>query len=51
MTGKDGYRYCDRCGELLTRQNNKCGYELCDKCNEWLEKKEKNEQIQNTISQ
>lgn len=30
-------RYCDRCGVLLTKDNNKCGYELCDECNEWLE--------------
>ena len=32
-----GKRYCDRCGKLLTRDNNKCGYELCDSCNAWLE--------------
>lgn len=30
-------RYCDCCGVLLTKKNNKCGYELCDKCNEGLE--------------
>ena len=32
-----GKRYCDRCGILLTRDNNKCGYELCDSCNAWFE--------------
>jgi len=37
MKDKDGLRYCDKCGELLTRKNNKCGYELCDKCNKQLE--------------
>ena len=36
MTETDGFRYCDRCGVLLTKDNNKCGYEICDKCNEWL---------------
>lgn len=38
MLERDGQRYCDRCGVLLTEQNNKCGYELCDECNEWLDK-------------
>lgn len=38
MLESDGQRYCDRCGVLLTEQNNKCGYELCDECNEWLDK-------------
>lgn len=37
MKDTDGKRYCDRCGVVLTEENNKCGYELCDKCNEWLE--------------
>lgn len=37
MHGKDWLRYCDRCGDLLTKENNKQGYEICDKCNEWLE--------------
>ncbi len=37
MTKKDGSRHCDRCGALLTKDNNKCGYEICDECNEWLE--------------
>jgi len=37
MTDKNGLRYCDRCGVILTRDNNKQGYEICDKCNEWLE--------------
>lgn len=41
MIEKDGFRYCDRCGVLLTKDNNKCGYEICDKCNEWLESQEK----------
>ena len=41
MTEKDGFRYCDRCGVLLTKDNNKCGYEICDKCNEWLKSQEK----------
>lgn len=41
MTDKNGLRYCDRCGVILTRDNNKCGYELCDKCNEWLEEWER----------
>lgn len=34
---ESGEHYCDRCGVLLTKDNNKCGYELCDECNEWLE--------------
>ena len=38
MSEKDGNRYCDRCGILLTKDNNKCGYEICDKCNDQLEK-------------
>ena len=38
MTDTDGFRYCDRCGVLLTKDNNKCGYEICDKCNDWLER-------------
>lgn len=42
MTDKNGLRYCDRCGVILTRDNNKCGYEICDKCNEWLEDWERN---------
>lgn len=37
MIESNGYRYCDRCGILLTKHNNKCGYELCDKCNDELE--------------
>ncbi len=37
MIDTDGYRHCDRCGAILTRENNKCGYEICDKCNEYLE--------------
>ena len=37
MLEKDGNRYCDRCGCLLTKENNKCGYELCDRCNDLLE--------------
>ena len=36
MTNKDG-RYCDRCGCLLTKENNKCGFDICDKCNDRLE--------------
>lgn len=40
---ENGIRYCDRCGVILTRENNKCGYELCDKCNEYLEKEVKEE--------
>ena len=38
--GRDS-RYCDRCGVILTRDNNKKGYEICDKCNEWLEEWER----------
>lgn len=38
---KDGHRYCDRCGALLTKDNNKCGFEICDKCNNILEKSTK----------
>lgn len=38
MTDTDGYRYCDRCGVLLSKDNNRCGYELCDECNEKLER-------------
>lgn len=38
MTEKNGMRYCDRCGVILTKDNNKCGFELCDRCNEILEK-------------
>lgn len=34
----NGKRYCDRCGKILTRDNNKCGYEVCDTCNEQLER-------------
>ena len=42
MLEKNGLRYCDRCGCLLTkRNNNKCGYEICDSCNEILEKEVK----------
>ena len=37
----NGKRYCDRCGKILTRDNNKCGYEICDKCNEYLEQSNK----------
>lgn len=33
-----GHRYCDRCGILLTKDNNKCGFEICDRCNDILEK-------------
>ena len=43
MLAEDGNRYCDRCGVLLTEENNKCGYELCDKCNEYLGKEVGNE--------
>lgn len=28
MLEKNGIRYCDRCGVLLTQENNKCGYTL-----------------------
>lgn len=38
----DGHRHCDRCGTILTRENNKCGYEICDKCNEYLDNLVKN---------
>jgi hypothetical protein len=41
MSDKNGLRYCDRCGVILTRDNNKQGYEICDKCNEWLEEWER----------
>lgn len=34
----DGKRYCDRCGVLLDKNNNKCRFELCDKCNDVAEK-------------
>lgn len=37
MLEKNGIRYCDRCGVLLTQKNNKCGYELCDECNKIVE--------------
>lgn len=37
MIESNGNRYCDRCGILLTKHNNKCGYEICDKCNDVLE--------------
>lgn len=37
----NGKRYCDRCGEILTRDNNKCGYEVCNKCYEYLEQSKK----------
>ena len=47
MTDTDGFRYCDRCGVLLTKDNNKCGYEICDKCNEILEKGDKNDSTRN----
>lgn len=46
MIETDGNHYCDRCGVMLVKSNNKCGYEICDKCNEYLEKyieKEKSE--------
>lgn len=42
MIDTDGYRYCDRCGVLLSKDNNRCGYELCDECNEELERIWKN---------
>ena len=32
-------RECDRCGVVLTKENNKCGFCICDKCNADLEKK------------
>ena len=37
MLEKNGMRYCDRCGVLLTKENNKCGYELCDACDKVVE--------------
>ncbi len=37
MKDADGYRHCDRCDVILTKENNKCGYEICDKCNKYLE--------------
>ena len=42
MRDTDGHRHCDRCGAILTRENNKCGYEICDKCNEYLDDLGKN---------
>ena len=38
MIEKNGSHYCDRCGVMLVKSNNKCGYEICDKCNEYLER-------------
>lgn len=43
MLETDGKRYCDRCGVLLTEDNNKCGFEICDTCNEILEREVQNE--------
>ncbi len=37
MAWDDGKHCCDRCGCVLTSENNKCGYELCDSCNDILE--------------
>lgn len=46
MKDIDGKRYCDRCGVLLDRNNNKCGFEICDKCNDEIEKEcRENEKI------
>lgn len=52
MTESNGNRYCDRCGILLTKHNNKCGYEICNKCNEELEqyvKKHAERSVRNEI--
>ena len=37
MAWDNGEHCCDRCGCVLTKENNKCGYEICDKCNDYLE--------------
>ena len=42
------HRECDRCGVVLTKENNKCGYELCDKCNEELEKQVRESKLEKT---
>ena len=41
MAWDNGFRRCDRCGCLLTKENNKRGYEICDKCDEILERQVK----------
>ena len=41
MINSYGVRFCDRCGVVLDKKNNKCGFELCDKCNQELEKADK----------
>ena len=41
MAWDDGKHCCDRCGCLLTKENNKRGYEICDKCDEILERQVK----------
>lgn len=47
---KDGYnRYCDRCGVMLNKNNNKCGFELCDNCNDELERSVKRMTIDDHI--
>lgn len=43
MAWDNGFRRCDRCGCLLTKENNKRGYEICDKCDEILERQVKDE--------
>lgn len=37
MLERDGQRYCDCCGVLLTDSNNTQGYEICDECDRRLE--------------
>ena len=43
-------RYCDRCGVLLTHENNTCGYELCDECNDKLEEEVKHDNDKQLLS-
>ena len=51
MKEKNGNRYCDRCGVLLTKDNNKRGFEICDKCNEYLEETCGNTLLENIKSE
>ena len=37
-------RYCDCCGKVLTKENNKCGYNICDNCNADMRKESEEEE-------
>lgn len=43
-------KYCDRCGAILCKDNNKLGYAICDKCNDILVKEVQERKITDCIS-